>query len=225
MLSKLALLTVAALAAAPACAQQELVQNGGFETGDFTGWTEFGETDYNSVWDGEPNTGLYSAYFGPLSTGGIEQVLTANIGDHVTVSFWYVSESGSTPNSILVTLGSLSLLSQSDITSTVYQHFTADVTIADLNPVLHFEFSDPPDYIDLDDVSVILSPGSTCGSADFDCDGDVGTDADIEAFFACLAGNCPAPPCTSTADFNGDGDVGTDMDIEAFFRVLAGGTC
>jgi probable HAF family extracellular repeat protein len=64
-----------------------------------------------------------------------------------------------------------------------------------------------------------------CGSADFDCDGDVGTDADIEAFFACLAGTCPAPPCPGTADFNGDGDVGTDADIEAFFRVLAGGTC
>jgi probable HAF family extracellular repeat protein len=64
-----------------------------------------------------------------------------------------------------------------------------------------------------------------CGSPDFDCDGDVGTDADIEAFFACLGGNCPPPPCPGTADFNGDGDVGTDADIEAFFRVLAGGTC
>jgi hypothetical protein len=64
-----------------------------------------------------------------------------------------------------------------------------------------------------------------CGSADFDCDGDTGTDQDIEAFFACVGGTCPAPPCTSTADFNGDGDVGTDADIEAFFRVLAGGTC
>jgi subtilisin-like proprotein convertase family protein len=65
----------------------------------------------------------------------------------------------------------------------------------------------------------------SCGSADFNCDGDVATDADIEAFFACLAGTCPSPPCTSTADFNGDGDVATDADIEAFFRVLAGGTC
>jgi hypothetical protein len=64
-----------------------------------------------------------------------------------------------------------------------------------------------------------------CGSADFNCDGDVGTDADIEAFFSCLSGICPAPPCTSNADFNGDGDVGTDADIEAFFRVLGGGTC
>jgi subtilisin-like proprotein convertase family protein len=65
----------------------------------------------------------------------------------------------------------------------------------------------------------------TCGSADFNCDGDTATDADIEAFFACLAGVCPPPPCNSTADFNGDGDSGTDADIEAFFRVLAGGTC
>jgi hypothetical protein len=67
--------------------------------------------------------------------------------------------------------------------------------------------------------------GGGCGSADFNCDGDVATDADIEAFFACIAGNCPAAPCPSNADFNGDGDAATDADIEAFFRVLAGGTC
>ena len=41
-----------------------------------------------------------------------------------------------------------------------------------------------------------------CGTADFNCDGDTGTDQDIEAFFACLAGNCPPAPCTSSADFN-----------------------
>jgi hypothetical protein len=67
--------------------------------------------------------------------------------------------------------------------------------------------------------------GAACGSADFDCDGDTGTDADIESFFACVAGACPSLPCTSSADFNHDGDSATDADIEAFFRVLAGGTC
>jgi subtilisin family serine protease len=60
---------------------------------------------------------------------------------------------------------------------------------------------------------------NACGSADFDCDGDVGTDADIEAFFAALAGGF------GDADFNRDGDVGTDADIEAFFRVLGGNPC
>jgi probable HAF family extracellular repeat protein len=68
--------------------------------------------------------------------------------------------------------------------------------------------------------AVLLVPGC---SADFNNDGDTGTDADIEAFFACLAGNCCA--ACGSADFNGDGDIGTDADIESFFSVLGGGSC
>ncbi len=60
-------------------------------------------------------------------------------------------------------------------------------------------------------------------SADFNNDGDVGTDSDIESYFACLGGSCCA--ACGSADFNGDGDIGTDADIESFFRVLAGGPC
>jgi hypothetical protein len=60
-------------------------------------------------------------------------------------------------------------------------------------------------------------------TADFNGDGDIGTDSDIDAFFQCLSGNCCAT--CATADFNGDGDIGTDADIDAFFRVLAGGDC
>ena len=67
--------------------------------------------------------------------------------------------------------------------------------------------------------------GPVCGTADFDGDGDTGTDADIESFFACLAGNCCATCYSGGADFDADGDTGTDADIESFFRVLAGGPC
>ncbi len=70
-----------------------------------------------------------------------------------------------------------------------------------------------------------LNLAPPCGTADFDGDGDTGTDADIEAFFACLAGNCCATCWHLGADFDADGDSGTDADIEAFFRVLAGGAC
>ncbi len=50
----------------------------------------------------------------------------------------------------------------------------------------------------------IVSVTPPCGNADFNCDGDTGTDADIDSFFACLSGICPpqrpAPtPPTSTA--------------------------
>lgn len=67
------------------------------------------------------------------------------------------------------------------------------------------------------------------GSADAHCtdidgDGDLATDADIECFFACFAGNCGA--CAGGtgigADYDCDGDTGTDADIEAFFSALAG---
>jgi hypothetical protein len=68
-------------------------------------------------------------------------------------------------------------------------------------------------------------PGNQCGTSDYNGDGDFGTDQDIEAFFACLAGDCCATCFCQDSDFNGDGDFGTDQDIEAFFRVLAGGNC
>ncbi len=64
----------------------------------------------------------------------------------------------------------------------------------------------------------------TVHTADFNGDGDSGTDADIEAFFECLGGNC-CETCPYSADFDVDGDIGTDADVEAFFRVLAGGNC
>jgi hypothetical protein len=62
-----------------------------------------------------------------------------------------------------------------------------------------------------------------CCNPDFNNDGDFGTDADIEAFFACLGGDC-CPTC-GTSDYNCDGDFGTDADIESFFSVLGGGAC
>jgi hypothetical protein len=73
------------------------------------------------------------------------------------------------------------------------------------------------------------SPTHSCGLSpccrnDYNGDGSVGTDADIEAFFACLSGNC-CPTCPPNADYNCDGGVGTDSDIESFFRVLSGGAC
>ena len=226
LVAKLALIAAGLLATTTSTHADELVVNGGFETGDFSGWTEFGDTFYNGVWDGYPRTGTYSAYFGPtLDFGGIEQTITANAGTQVTVSFWYLSEFGDLPNSITVRLGSVTLLDRSNVEDLEYVHFTTTLTLTETNPVLNFAFTDPPDYLDLDDVSVTGSLTNPCGSADFDCDGDTGTDFDIQAFFACLGGTCPQLPCTSTADFDGDGDTGTDFDIQAFFRVLGGSPC
>jgi hypothetical protein len=72
---------------------------------------------------------------------------------------------------------------------------------------------------------MVVGTPPTCGTSDFNGDADFGTDADIEAFFACLGGNCCASCWSGGSDFNGDGDFGTDQDIESFFRVLGGGIC
>jgi hypothetical protein len=53
--------------------------------------------------------------------------------------------------------------------------------------------------------------------------GDVGTVADIEAFFRAPSGGHASQP--RRAPFNGDSDTGTDQDIDAFFGVLGGGDC
>jgi hypothetical protein len=78
------------------------------------------------------------------------------------------------------------------------------------------------------DFNLIMSaqlcvPGRCC-RADFNGDGDIGTDQDIMDFFDCLGGHCCAT-CPPNADFNCDGDIGTDLDIQSFFSVLGGGPC
>jgi hypothetical protein len=73
--------------------------------------------------------------------------------------------------------------------------------------------------------TLTIGGSASCGTQDFNGDGDFGTDQDVEAFFACLAGHCCATCFPGGSDFNGDGDFGTDQDIEAFFRVLAGHPC
>ena len=87
-------------AAGQAGAATNLVANGSFETGDFTGWTQFGDTSYTGVtygcFDvGCPTDGSYLAYFGSVySVGGIEQALGTAAGQY-TVSFALSDDSGS----------------------------------------------------------------------------------------------------------------------------------
>ena len=66
-----------------------LVQNGSFETGDFTGWTTNGEFDYCSVNSDNVHSGVYSAELGPEGTRNyISQTLTTTVGQKYMVSPW-----------------------------------------------------------------------------------------------------------------------------------------
>src|SRR5689334_4677324 len=48
-------------------ANANLVANGDFETGDFTGWAQFGDTSFSGVDGTAPQAGSFAAFFGPLT--------------------------------------------------------------------------------------------------------------------------------------------------------------
>jgi hypothetical protein len=57
-----------------------LVTNDGLETGDFTGWTQSGNTSFTSVDLGLGHSGSYGAKFGPAGIGTISQNIITTPG-------------------------------------------------------------------------------------------------------------------------------------------------
>ena len=93
-------------------ARADLVTNGSFETGDFTGWTQFGNTGFSGVTcSGGAPGGSCFAFFGPVgSNGGISQTLTTTPGTQYTVSY-FLNPDGGTPSAFSATFNGVSLQS------------------------------------------------------------------------------------------------------------------
>jgi len=87
----LALTAVAALSVAYP-AKANLVTNGGFETGDFTGWTQGGDTGFDGVrgqFTGiNPHSGSFQALLSVSTGSSISQMLALTVGTTYTVDFW-----------------------------------------------------------------------------------------------------------------------------------------
>jgi len=162
--SLLSAATAAALLCCAASARAELVVNGGFETGNFSGWT----TSINPVYDAvdalTPHDGTYAAYFGNGSTSTISQKLATTAGTHYALSFWLMNEADVTganaPNSFAVAFDGLTALSLSNAPAFDYTLYTLffDGTGGLVN--LSFAASQTAAFWDLDTVSVTLpEPG------------------------------------------------------------------
>ena len=164
----LALCCAAGIAARPTTVLGQSVVNGGFETGDFTGWTQGGNFYPNDVVfppNGindaahHPHSGNWQGWFGANPTSSfLSQSVNLFSGSIYTVDFWLASPASGTAF-FQVDFGGVTLTNSLTQGSTLgafaYQEFTYSVTNLPAGPAdLKFTFENTPDWFLLDDVSV-----------------------------------------------------------------------
>ncbi len=153
----MALCAVASASMPPAAIN--LVNNGSFETGDFSGWSLAGNTGYTSVAYGvgvyAPTDGSFLGSFGAVSSDSyLSQSLTTTAGTKYALSFDIVDEGASSGQDFSVTVGGNTLMSIGS-QSGGYQHETFDfVAGAGSSTTLQFALRNDPNYWGLDNVAV-----------------------------------------------------------------------
>jgi len=141
-----------------------LVQNGGFEAGSFTSWTQSGNTAYTLVTSSSSfvHSGTYGAALGPSgSLGYLSQTLPTFSGQNYLLSLWLDNphnSSGATPNQFLVQWNGTTIFNQTNLPFTSWTNLQFIVTATRSSTVLQFGFEDTPYYLGLDDISVMPIP-------------------------------------------------------------------
>ena len=164
-MNKKILLLVAVLASAALTAgAQNLVNNPGFETGDYTGWTVTGDTSFTGVTTTMPHSGSFSDQMGPsVSNGFLDQNIATTAGQSYIVDFWLANDDPTANNSFSAHFGGTTILSLTNSAPFSYTHFTSGPIMATSNSTdLNFTYFNPPAYWYLDDVSVspVPEPGT-----------------------------------------------------------------
>jgi hypothetical protein len=135
-------------------AKANLIFNGGFETGDFTGWSHTGNPGATGVSMSYANTDTYGAQLGPVGSDGyLSQTFATVVGDTYAVEFW-LSNDGGNPNDFSASFGATTLLSLTDAPGFGFSSYTFNVVAASTSSTLLFSFRQDPRYWGLDDVSV-----------------------------------------------------------------------
>lgn len=155
LLPALCLATVCALLPASARADN-LVANGAFQTGDFTDWTQTGDTDFTGVNLGDGPHGENTATMGPPGAdGSLLQTIADTSGASYDFSFWLRNEGG-TPNDFSAMIDSTTFLSFTNADASPWTEYSYNFTGTG-SDTLDFTFRQDVLYWQLTDVSVSLS--------------------------------------------------------------------
>jgi hypothetical protein len=143
-----------------------LIQNGGFEDGDFTGWTRSGSSDHTEVRPGVGNAGSYGAVLGAQKEDGfLSQTFTTLKGGKYELIYWLFSD-GKIENHFSTTVDGHAFFDQMNIPVQAYSRYVFDFIATSSATTLRFGFFNSPGFLRLDDVSVvplqaIPEPGTT----------------------------------------------------------------
>ncbi len=147
----------------------DVVNNGGFEIGGFSGWTQSGAADAVSVANDHPHTGTHYAAFGSETEAYLEQSLTTVAGQAYSLDFWLASgqQNGSTAGSYfkaeaggvtLFEIDSRGVFDPNFPNAFPYTAFSGLFTATAASTTLKFTLQHETDYFFLDDISVTAVP-------------------------------------------------------------------
>ena len=138
---------------------EPLIQNGGFETGDFSDWMLAGNQDQTFVTFFRAHSGSFAAELGASgSPGFLSQTFPTAPGQPYLVSLWFESlgsRHGSGTNNLQVSWDATTLYDQTDLASFGWTNLQFVVVAGGTETALQFAYLNPDTHFVLDDVSVV----------------------------------------------------------------------